>query len=71
MKEFIVLRKIYGVQQLVVNAKNKTHAKKLVDSWDESVQGLDFHIEDYGKAFSAFKFNNKAYPAGTEHGPSE
>lgn len=55
MPEFLVLRKIRGYQQLFVEAKNKTHAKKLVDANDISVEGWDFQIEHHGKAYCAIQ----------------
>jgi hypothetical protein len=53
MKEYAVSRKIRGVQTILVNAKNKKEALRLVDSNDDSVEGVDFEIDWYGKAFGA------------------
>ncbi len=60
MKEFAVLRRIRGVQALMVQAKNKTQALKLVDAGDDSVEGIDFSIEWYGKAFNAIPQKEKS-----------
>jgi hypothetical protein len=58
MPNFIVQRRIYGWQSLLVrNAKNKTEALKLADDWcelhdgaaEEQVEGVDWGIQRYGK----------------------
>lgn len=52
-REYIIKRPIRGVQSLLVIARSKKEAMEKVDGWDHSddVQGLDFDVSHYGKAY--------------------
>jgi len=52
-KEYVVIRPIRGIQTLCVKAKSKSEAKRLVDSWANSVEGMQLDIEWYGKSIQA------------------
>ena len=51
LKDYVVERPLRGIQTVLVRAKNKTEAKKLVDS-NEQIVEVDFNINWVGKANS-------------------
>lgn len=60
-KEYVVSRPVRGIQTLCVKADSKAKAKRLVNNWDDSVQGMQLDIDWYGKANDAIlqKMPNK------------
>lgn len=49
MKSYIVTRAIRGWQYLSVEVKSKKEAREKVLRFDESVDGIDFDVDYYGR----------------------